>query len=84
MIEVIAVMHGGDCGGIANQTQKGHKATRRMAKCCVLNGMGEPQSLAKLMRVLNKARITIKKKTLCRRDRSTRSVVCIGTKNCNI
>jgi hypothetical protein len=36
------------------------------------------------MRVLNEARIRMKKKTLCRRDRSTRLVVYIGTKNRNV
>jgi hypothetical protein len=62
----------------------GHQATRRMAKCCVPNGVGEPRSLAKSMRVLNEARIRMKKKTLCRRDRLTRSIICIGTKNRNV
>jgi hypothetical protein len=41
----------------------GHQATKRMATCCVPNGVGE-SFLAKSMTVLNEARKRMKKKTL--------------------
>jgi hypothetical protein len=42
----------------------GHQATKRIAICCVPNGVGDFEPLAKSINVLSEARIRMKKKVL--------------------